>query len=51
MIQKVNVDECSTFELFKRLKEGREVSEEDERASRPRFAVNDNNIEVVLEFI
>ena len=54
-MKKVYGDDCLTrsriHEGLKRFHEGREALEDDERSGRPRCVVNEENAEIVLEFI
>ena len=55
MKKKVYGDDClsrsSIHEWFKLFQEGREALEDDERSGRPRNVVNEENAEIVGEFI
>ena len=55
MMKKVYGDDCLSYsrihEWFKRFQEGREALEDDERSSQPRNVVNEENAEIVREFI
>ena len=55
MMKKVYVDNCLSrsriHEWFKRFQEGREALEHNERSGRPRNVVNEENAEIVREFI
>ena len=56
MMQKNYGDECvsrsTIYEWFKRfILEGQEDLNDDERSGRPRSAVNEENVEIVREFI
>ena len=55
MMKKVYGDNCLSrsriHEWFKRFQEGREALEGDERSGRPRNVVNEENAEIVREFI
>ena len=55
MMKKVYGDDCLSrgriHEWFKRFQEGREALEDDERSGRPRKVVNEENAEIVREFI
>ena len=54
-MKKVYGDDCLSrsriHEWFKRFQEGREALEDDERSGRPRNVVNEENAEIVSEFI
>ena len=55
MMKKVYGDDCLSrsriHEWFKRFEEGREALEDDEHSGRPRNVVNEENAEIVREFI
>ena len=55
MMKKVYGDDCLSVsrihEWFKRFQERREALEDDERSGRPRNVVNEENAEIVREFI
>ena len=55
MMKKVYDDDCLSrsriHEWFKRFQEGREALEDAERSGRPRNVVNEENAEIVREFI
>ena len=55
MVKKVYGNDCLfrslIHEWFKRLQEGREALEDDEHSGRPRNVVNEENAEIVREFI
>ena len=55
MMKKVYGDDCLSrcriYEWFKRYQEGREALEDYEREGRPRNVVNEENAEIVREFI
>ena len=55
MMKKVYGDDCLSrsriHEWLKRFQEGRETLEDDEHSGRPRNVVNEENAEIVLEFI
>ena len=55
MMKKVYGDDCLSrsriHEWFKRFEEGREASEDDERSGWSRNVVNEENAEIVREFI
>ena len=55
MMKKVYGDDCLSrsriHEWFKRFQEGREALEDDEHSGRPRNVVNEENAEIVREFI
>ena len=54
-MKKVHVDDCLSrsriHEWFKRFQKGREALEDDEGSGRPRNVVNEENAEIVSEFI
>ena len=54
-MRKVYGDDCLSrsrnHEWLKRFQEGREALEDDERSGRPRNVVNEENAEIVREFI
>ena len=55
MMKKVSGDDCLSrsriHEWFKRFQEERKALEDDERSGRPRNVVNEENAEIVREFI
>ena len=55
MMKKIYDDDCLSrsriHEWFKRFQERRKALEDDERSRRPRNAVNEENAEIVSEFI
>ena len=55
MMKKVYGDDCLSrsriHECFKRFQEGPEALEDDERSARPSNVVNEENVEIVREFI
>ena len=55
MMKKVYIDDCLSrsriHEWFERFQEGREALEDDERSGRPRNVGNEENAEIVREFI
>ena len=55
MMQKVYDDEClsrpTIYEWFKRFQEGRRDLNGDERSGRTKSAVNEENVEILREFI
>ena len=55
MMKKMYGDDCLSssriHEWFKRFQEGREALDDDERSGRPRNVVNEENAEIVREFL